>query len=264
MEDHSAMIADMANHFKDKDGYGLRLDERTFMRYLRARKFDLKKSIDMLEATLQWRKEFDVLGASNAWMDKMITENETGKLYVRGTDNEGRPLLYMRPRHENTFEHDGNIKHLVYNLERSVACMENSRDNDGKVCLLLDFDGYSLRNAPPMQTSMETLNILQNHYPERLHKAYFLRPPWIFSASFSLISPFIDPVTAAKMVMLRSTKDEMTARLLEDIDASLLETDLGGTDDRVYESVKYLQGDFSKCYRSILECLADEKSSGDN
>ncbi|CAM9127627.1 unnamed protein product, partial [Ectocarpus fasciculatus] len=220
------------------------MSDKTFSRYLRARNYDLAKATEMLENTLRWREEFGLVDMKEKWMDQVASENASGKTYVRGRDKQGRPLLYMRPRHENTFEHDGNIKHLVYNLERSVACMTDSAEDD-KICLLLDFDGYSMRNAPPMKTSRETLDILQNHYPERLHRAYCLRPPWIFSATFKMISPFIDPVTAQKIVMLRTTPELMTARLLEDIEAQLLETDLGGQDDRLFESSKYLAAEMN-------------------
>lgn len=43
------------------------------------------------------------------------------------------------------------------------------------------------------------LNIIQSHYPERLGLALILNVPWILNAFFKLISPFIDPVTRAKM-----------------------------------------------------------------
>lgn len=46
---------------------------------------------------------------------------------------------------------------------------------------------------------METLSIFQNHYPERLHHAYLLFPPWLFSGFWRVISPFIDSVTKAKV-----------------------------------------------------------------
>lgn len=43
------------------------------------------------------------------------------------------------------------------------------------------------------------LNILQNHYPERLGLALILNVPWLVDMFFKLIKPFIDPVTRDKM-----------------------------------------------------------------
>jgi len=71
-----------------------------------------------------------------------------------------------------------------------------------KMVLLIDYDGFSMSNAPPMKTSKATLTILQDHYPERLFRAYVIKPLTIFYGFFKLISPFIDPVTKAKIVMI--------------------------------------------------------------
>ena len=48
--------------------------------------------------------------------DVVAKENGTGKIYLSGLDRQGRPVMIMRPRLENTFDHDGNIKHLVYQV----------------------------------------------------------------------------------------------------------------------------------------------------
>jgi hypothetical protein len=43
------------------------------------------------------------------------------------------------------------------------------------------------------------LNILQDHYPERLGLALILNVPWLLNTFFKLITPFVDPVTRNKM-----------------------------------------------------------------
>lgn len=240
----------MTKKYTNANGYGMPLDAKTFARYLRARDNDLDKATTMLDATIVWRKDFG-LECMHTWADVVKKENETGKAYVRGMDKQKRPIIWMKPKFENTYDHEGNIKHLVYNLERAVACGEANESEDGKLCLIIDYDGYSLMNAPPMKTSMETLNILQNHYPERLARAYMMRPPWIFHSFFSLISPFIDPVTKEKIVMLTSKKH---ATLLETIDDRFLESTVGGEDARAFDSAFYLDThDMSLCYWKQLE-----------
>lgn len=187
------------------DVHGLPMNDKTFLRYLRARDFQFEKARDMLQATIDWRDSYglDKL-MSKEWQDIIAKENITGKLYVRGFDKEGHPLLYMKPRFENTKDYPSNVKHVVYNLERVCAVAdrimpEGSPSRPHKMGILIDYDGYSVFNAPPMSVSMEILNILQNHYPERLFKCYFINPPWIFNAFFKLINPFIDPVTTKKV-----------------------------------------------------------------
>ncbi|KAH8057671.1 hypothetical protein JL722_6762 [Aureococcus anophagefferens] len=162
------------------------IDDACCRRYLRARDWDLAKATKMLEETL---------------------ECATGKTYVSpGVDRAGRTTVIMRSRHENTHDHDGNVANLVYHLERAVK--KTTAGPEEKWNLMIDFEGYSLRNAPPMKTSKATLKAVQDYYPERLHKAYLVDAPWIFNAFFKLISPFIDPVTKAKIVFVKGTPEQ--------------------------------------------------------
>lgn len=168
----------------------------------------------MLRATLQWRKDFGLADIhSPSWKDIIQFENETGKIYVRGFDKEGHVILYMKPRNENSKSYEGNLKHVVWNLEKAIACSETTTHQQ-KIVLIIDYDGFSISNAPPMKTSKATLSILQDHYPERLFRAYVIRPLTLFYGFYKLISPFIDPVTKAKIVML-TNKSNRYKQLLE-------------------------------------------------
>lgn len=234
-------LSSMRTAFSSVNGEGLPMEDRTYLRYLRARHFDVGLATTMLQTTIQWRRDFDIKSLHDGWEKTIMEENKTGKGYVRGFSRAGNVLLYLRPKHENTFEHDGNLKHLVYNMERAVSCLEADGRGVEKLILLIDYDGYSLLNAPPMKTSTETLSILQNHYPERLARAYCIRPPWIFSAFWTVISPFIDPVTFQKIQMVGGSPADIGARLNADgIDPSSLESDIGGTDARPFVSRVYL------------------------
>jgi hypothetical protein len=56
----------------------------------------------------------------------------------------------------------------------------------GKMTWLIDFEGYSLRNAPAVRTSLGVLHILQNHYPERLGGAVCYHAPGLFSMTWKV------------------------------------------------------------------------------
>lgn len=182
----------------------------------------------------------------------LLRENETGKLYCRGFDKKGNVLICMYPANENTNNHDGNLKHLVYHMERAIRIMDASTKQD-KVCLVINYKGYNLSNSPPMKTSMECVSILQNHYPERLHRAYFAYTPFIFNAFYSVIAPFIDTVTKAKFILMSpSTMSKPTNALYTDVDLETLEAAFGGKDARPYNSIAYMTGPQDQDYREIL------------
>lgn len=44
----------------------------------------------------------------------------------------------------------------------------------------------------------------QSYYPERLHACYMINAPWYFTALWSLLRPFVDPVTREKIHILGS------------------------------------------------------------
>lgn len=156
----------------------------------------------------------------------------------------------MKPRHENSKNHDGNVKHLVYNMERAVIAMKEKTGKE-KVILLIDYKGFSLFNSPPMKTSMEILHILQDHYPERLKRAYLINPPMIFSSFWKVISPFVDPVTKDKIVFLKGA--EVPRKLAEHCDLDVIESCLHGSDERPFDSGKYLSSAFHMEFHGILE-----------
>ena len=88
----------------------------------------------------------------------------SGSLQSPSSHTRRRPPGYL----ENTNEYRGNLTHLVYNLERGARANDAAGTGVEKFGLIIDFSGFSIRKQPPMKTSLDTLSILQNHYPERL------------------------------------------------------------------------------------------------
>lgn len=73
--------------------------DRLALRFIRARKWDVEKAVDMACAQLKWRREFGVeelLAQGEAKID--LEEIKSGKTYIHGVDKEQRPIVWAHPR----------------------------------------------------------------------------------------------------------------------------------------------------------------------
>jgi hypothetical protein len=210
------------------------LTDATLARYLRAREFKLKKAQQMLVNTLKWRREYKPHRITVN--DIKIELKNNGKLYRNGVDKWGRPLIYMKPRHDNTGapEREVKVKSIVYLLELVTRESEERRGRE-KVTLLIDFrDAKHVTSIANVRVSIDFLKVLQNHYPERLGVALIVNAPWAWQVFWKLISPFMDEVTKKKVLLLKSY-----AQLKEYIDDENLEEDYGGTNTFKYDYRQY-------------------------
>ncbi|KAL1565371.1 phosphatidylinositol transfer protein 3-like [Salvia divinorum] len=89
----------------------------------------------------------------------------------------------------------------------------------------MDMKGYGFANND-IRGFIAGLSILQDYYPERLGKMFFVNVPSFFMAAWKLISPFVDKNTKNKMAFLESKK--MKAVMSQDIDESQLPEPYGG------------------------------------
>ena len=219
---------------------------------------DVIKATENLKAALQWRKDFDAAALVSAMTEKgnasykklLERENSTGKIYIRGYDKDGRALMYMRPGRENTAVEEDQMKHLVWNLEKAIACTNRKSKELGakepleKVNLVIDYDGFTLTNAPSLSASLFTLDILQKHFPERMYRAYVLNPPFVFQAFWAVVKPFVDATTKEKIVFCTGAKGmHLLHERIDRIDK--LELVTNGTATREFVSKSYLNLPFN-------------------
>ncbi|KAA8652662.1 hypothetical protein EYZ11_001023 [Aspergillus tanneri] len=169
------------------------LTRECLLRYLRATKWNAPEAVARLQRTLTWRREY---GVEMLTPEHISIENETGKQVILGYDIHGRPCLYLLPSNQNTEKSDRQIQHLVFMLERVVDLMGPDQET---LALIVNYnDTKSGQNASVGQAK-QTLNFLQNHYPERLGRALVINMPFMIMGFFKLITPFIDPQTRLKL-----------------------------------------------------------------
>ena len=90
---------------------------------------------------------------------------------------------------QNTKSIDNQMRHLTYLIENAIL---NLPEGQEQMAWLIDFTGLSINNTPPIKSARDTVNILQNHYPERLAVAFLYNPPRIFEAFWKvcILTPF--------------------------------------------------------------------------
>lgn len=93
----------------------------------------------------------------------------------------------------------------------------------------------SLMNAPPIKTSLATLHILQDQYPERLGQAILLSPPTLFQVAWKVIAPFLDARTTAKIHFVDPTTEEGRRVMATLLEPSQLDVSLGGTSNMPWD-----------------------------
>ncbi|KAJ3934111.1 MAG: CRAL/TRIO domain-containing protein [Lentinula lateritia] len=205
----------------------------TIPRYSRASKWHLNDAKKRIKNTMEWRREFK---PELITPDEVKIEDESGKIVINGFDNDGRPIIYMRPGRQNTETSPRQLKHLVWCLERAKDLMPPGQES---LVIIVDYKTTTLRTNPPISVASKVLTILQHHYVETLGRAIVTNLPLLLNFFYKGISPFLDPVTRDKM--------RFNPNLLELIPASQLEAEFGGEHEYEFEHEHYWQQIIETC-----------------
>ncbi|KAH3661788.1 hypothetical protein OGAPHI_005966 [Ogataea philodendri] len=206
--------------------------DNLILRFVRARKWDVDKSLAMIAHTMTWRsKEFGVekllregeLGLLEDGRKGVIKQFETGKCYIRGFDKTGRPIVFIRPRFhfpsEQTEEEVEMFTILVIEYARLIL-----NEPVDSCSVVFDLTGFTMGNMD--YTSVKfIIKAFEAHYPESLGVLFIHSAPWIFGGIWNIVKNWLDPVVASKIVFAKKYED-----LLKVIDAKHLPKDLGGED----------------------------------
>ena len=214
-------------------------DDLFLLRFLRARKFDLEKTMEMFKKFLKWRIDMKVEEINQSYeLENLI---QIKKLYPHGyhrTDKIGRPIyieLYDKTDVNELFKittDDKMIKYYIKQYERQIkyifpACSAVVKRPVEQSCTILDANGIGITSLfGPIKGFIKLASdIGQDYYPEMLGKMTIVNVGFLFRAVWSLVKGFIDPKTQSKINLLKSTyKDD----LLKLVDEENLPSFFGG------------------------------------
>lgn len=120
------------------------------------------------------------------------------------------------PGVQNTLDLDTHMRYLAYSLEAARAACAPGVD---KVCVTVNFENFSLRNAVPKSTVMESIEILCIVYPETLGTCIVWQAPAVANVFFSATKPFMDKKTWQKAIFLSgdSSPDSEIDHVMQDL-----------------------------------------------
>ncbi|KAJ1627179.1 CRAL-TRIO domain-containing protein [Pavlovales sp. CCMP2436] len=231
-------------------------DDYELCRWLRARKFDVPKTLLMIQNHIEWGVKYDleVVYTTFHHADNQAVKGAYPRAYHK-TDKVGRPLYIdaigkLDINRINELATDEQmerekIQDMEYTLRvRYPACSKAAGRMINQSLVIMDLQGFSssIWNSQTRAMTKRLTGVLSDHYPETMGALFIVNAPSFFSAIWSFIKLFLDPGTAAKISILdHGFKKE----LLKHVSAENLPVHLGGTDtsfDWNYDQGPWVKG----------------------
>lgn len=163
----------------------------TVLRFLRARKWDVEKSMAMLVCNMQWRHEMRIddevvgkgdsaalSGEKNKDEEQLMGQFRSGKAYFRGTDKSGRPVFVIRVQLHDPSAQSTDVMEafVLHNIETIRTTMTHPRE---KACLIFDLTGFGLKNMD-FHVVKFLAQTFEARYPESLGVVLVHNAPFVF------------------------------------------------------------------------------------
>ena len=215
-------------------------DDLYLLRFLRAKKFNVKDAMEMFQNFLKWRKTHKVDDIrKNFVFEEMF---KVKPFYPHGyhkTDKMGRPIYIELLSKVNmdkllTVTTEKSLKkYYIREYERLIqrrlpACSAELKKPVEQSLTILDLEGIGITHLVGKTKELLeiALGIGQNYYPEMIGTMMLLNTSFAFNAVWTFVQPFIDEKTRKKINVL-GTKYQ--SKLLEIVDKENLPSILGGT-----------------------------------
>lgn len=198
---------------EDKDW----LSDSTYLRFARARDGNNEKAAGMLNTAIEWRKSYKPYQLT---ADDVAAAMKQFTMVCGGRCKKGFPVIVMSIGAENATGVEERTKQLIYIME------ETQRKGYLSITWIVDFNDMGKRkDIHSKKTRKETMQIMQDYYPERLGQVLLYRPPWYIRMLVGVAKSFMDARTAAKIYKAGSTIEELE----EFVDRNQVPQSCGGT-----------------------------------
>mmetsp|Transcript_40151 Transcript_40151/g.78158 ORF Transcript_40151/g.78158 Transcript_40151/m.78158 type:complete len:314 (+) Transcript_40151:276-1217(+) len=207
--------------------------------YAREKPDPVKVTGDKYAAMLEWRKQERIDDVILNNPPEWETYNKLYKAFIYGRDKLGRPVCYeqlgkLEPNDLVKFGVDKLEKgHIRYMEELTKLKWHVSREKKSRIYKhvhVIDLDGFGWKHLGSKfrGTIKKIMGIDSSFYPETLQKLFILNSSMTFRALWSIVKPWIHPLTRQRIVMLGYDKAYNLKMLQEYIDIEQIPEYLGG------------------------------------
>ncbi|KAG5472764.1 hypothetical protein LSCM4_02087 [Leishmania orientalis] len=177
------------------------LNERTYIRFARARDSDAEKAAALLGAALKWRQQTEPYAITAEEVDKAMRQTT---ILCGGRCGNGCPVIAMVLGMQNECTVEERTKQLVYIME------ETQRKGYDRITWIVDFGAMgNHRDERSREARKETMKIMRDYYPERMERILLYRAPWYIRMLLSVAKAFMDARTVAKITNAGCTIEEL-------------------------------------------------------
>ncbi|XP_015503143.1 alpha-tocopherol transfer protein-like [Parus major] len=177
---------------KDYPSLGTCLDDAFLLRFLRARKFDYDRALQLLVNYHTCRRTWPEV-FSNLKPSAIKPVLESGFVTVLPhRDPQGRHVVCIRPDRwtPSNYPITENIRAIYLTLEKLIQSEETQVNG---IVILADYKGVSLSKASHFGpfVAKKVIGILQDGFPIRIKAVNIINEPRIFKGIFAIIKPFL-------------------------------------------------------------------------
>ncbi|KAL4892659.1 CRAL/TRIO domain protein [Aspergillus ambiguus] len=228
------------------------------LRFLRARKWDVKKALIMLISTIRWRLlevniDDDIMRNGEHLAVKQSKSSDPkekkkgedfmrqmrmGKSFLHGVDKQGRPICVIRVRLHRAADQSTEAldRFTVYTIESARMMLAPPVET---ACIIFDMTDFALANMDYHPVKF-MIKCFEANYPECLGVVLIHKAPWIFSSIWNIIKGWLDPVVASKIHFTKNYEE-----LQEFIPKNQIMKELEGEENWEYKYVE-IQPDENK------------------
>ncbi|XP_063815627.1 alpha-tocopherol transfer protein-like [Pseudophryne corroboree] len=212
--------------WKEYPNLKTRVDDSFLLRFLRARKFDYDRALQLLVNYYSCRKGWpEVFTDLRPSAVKPVLD--CGFLTVLPhADSEGRRIVCIRPGLWNprNYPITDNVRAMYLLLEKMIESEETQVNG---IVILADYEGVGLSQASHFGPFMarKTIGILQDGFPIRIKAVNVINEPRIFKGIFAILRPFLKEKIVKRFFLHGSDLNS----LHHNVPKAILPEEYGGT-----------------------------------